>query len=105
MASSPVQPGVLGLGNAIPPVMDDQYRSGMESSSACTCAGGLQPGGFHAYGCLWKAPDQFVHDALWAEYLDKAFEVDLLLHDSGISTQYVPFEGSNATGEPNTPNV
>jgi hypothetical protein len=67
--------------------------------SHCTCHIGNNSDGSHAQGCLWRAPDQFIHDSLWAGYLDNALDIDLFLHDGGGFTQYMSFEGSTIGGQ------
>ncbi|KAJ5112594.1 hypothetical protein N7532_000639 [Penicillium argentinense] len=71
----------------------------LEPSSHCTCNNGANSGGLHAQGCLWQAPDQFIHDSLWVGYLDNALDVDLSLHDGGGFTQYMSFEGTGLGGQ------
>ncbi|KAH7143482.1 fungal-specific transcription factor domain-containing protein [Dactylonectria macrodidyma] len=96
----------IGPGN-LPGVRNDHSQdigsyisqSSFEQSSHCTCATGPQSGGIHAYGCLWKAADQFVHDSLWAGYLDSAMDVDFFLHNYIGPAQYTHLEGDGAAVE------
>lgn len=92
----PGQMGLSGLQHAETSDVEDQFPpSNFDTSSYCTCGVGPQPGGLHDCGCLQKAPDQFVHDSLWAGYLDSAFDVDLFLHSGGGPSPLPPFEGQD----------
>ncbi|KAH8587666.1 fungal-specific transcription factor domain-containing protein [Bisporella sp. PMI_857] len=98
--ASPGSINLPSLQDASPQNIESQIpQSSFEQSSHCTCTSGSQPGCFHAYGCLWRAPDQFVHDSIWAGYLDSATDVDLFLHNYMGPAQYPFFEGSNAAVE------
>lgn len=92
--------------SAGPEIIENRHPPGnVGPSSCCTCNAGPQPGVHHALDCLWKAPDQFVHDSLWTEYLDNIFRGDLLLHDVAGPMQYVPLDGTNPTGESTIVNI
>lgn len=90
----PAQTGVR-----LQPIANQLPLSHVEPNSHCTCNIGGNPDNLHAYGCLWRAPDQFIHDSLWAGYLDNALDVDLFLHDGVGFTQYMSFEGASLGGQ------
>ncbi|KAJ5183424.1 hypothetical protein N7492_001040 [Penicillium capsulatum] len=95
----PGQMGLPGLQNAGIADVEGQFPAGnFDLSSYCTCGVGPQPGGLHDCSCLRKAPDQFVHDSLWAGYLDSAFDVDLFLHSGVGPPSYLPFESESPVG-------
>ncbi|PLB54004.1 hypothetical protein P170DRAFT_397008 [Aspergillus steynii IBT 23096] len=65
------------------------------SDPCCTSNAAPQPGGDDCFSSSWKPSGDFVHDSLWADYLDNALDVDLLLHSCADPTQRVLFEGIN----------
>lgn len=97
------QPAQISTG----PAMIENYHSpsSFEQSSYCTCNAGPQLGVHHAQDCLWKAPDQFLHDSLWAGYLDNLFGGDLFLRDLASPMQDVPLDETIRTAESSTANI
>lgn len=90
--------GLQGLQNAGISDMENQLPlSDFDPSFCCTCGTGIQPGDLHECACLRKAPDQLVHDSLWAGYLDSALDVDIFLHNGVGPSSYLPFEDPAAT--------
>lgn len=89
----------MQMGMRPQPVANQISSSNEGPVPPCTCNNGSNDDGSHAPGCLWRAPDQFIHDSLWAGYLDSALDIDLFLHDGVGFTQYMSFEGSNIAGQ------
>lgn len=94
--TAPSTPSQMGV--RIQPITSQFPPNNIAPISHCTCNIGSDPTSPHAPGCLWRAPDQFIHDSLWAGYLDNALDVDLFLHDGTGFTQYMSFESANIGG-------
>ncbi|KAL4894780.1 fungal-specific transcription factor domain-containing protein [Aspergillus ambiguus] len=98
-----VQPVQMGADTEM--IEDCQLPGNFEPNSYCTCNAGPQLGVHHTQDCLWKAPDQFLHDSLWAGYLDELFGGDLFLRDLPSPMQNVPLDEASSTTESNTANL
>ncbi|KAL4913061.1 fungal-specific transcription factor domain-containing protein [Aspergillus aurantiobrunneus] len=97
------QPVQLGAGTEM--IEDCQLPGNFEPISYCTCNVGPQLGVHHAQDCLWKAPDQFLHDSLWAGYLDELFGGDVFLRDLASPMQNGALDEASLTAESNSTNM
>lgn len=86
-------------------IEDCQLPGNFEPNSYCTCNAGPQLGVHHAQDCVWKAPDQFLHDSLWAGYLDELIGGDLFLRDLASPMQNVPLDEAFPATESNSANI
>lgn len=68
----------------VPPTPESQYTNNNFQSEVP-----------QADGSMWKNPGEFVQDSMWAEYLDNALDVDLLLYQCADPEQNGPFEIAN----------